>query len=149
MEPTPAEPARFEPAARHEVPAAESPAPALNPAMIPATSQRAAEPAPSPAPPRRAAGLFSRAATKALDLARQTGADLREATPSAMMGRMAKPEPVMRAPAPAPMPTPQPPAPQPAVQTRLALDPTDRIAAPRPSEEEMLDIPAFLRRQAN
>ena len=25
----------------------------------------------------------------------------------------------------------------------------DRIAAPRPSEEEMLDIPAFLRRQAN
>jgi cell division protein FtsZ len=35
------------------------------------------------------------------------------------------------------------------VQTRLALDPTDRIAAPRPSEEEMLDIPAFLRRQAN
>ncbi|MGE0116528.1 MAG: cell division protein FtsZ [Dongiaceae bacterium] len=142
-EPAPAEPARFEPAVRHEVPAAESPAPALNPAMIPATSQRAAEPAPSPAP-RRAAGLFSRAATKALDLARQTGADLREATPSAMMSRMAKPEPVMRAPAPAPMPTPQP-----AVQTRLALDPTDRIAAPRPSEEEMLDIPAFLRRQAN
>jgi len=51
---------------------------------------------------------------------------------------MAKPEPVMRAPAapglnpaapqpPAPLPTQA--APQPAVQTRLALDPTDRIAA--------------------
>jgi cell division protein FtsZ len=61
-----------------------------------------------------------------------------------MMTRIAKPEPVMRAPAS----QPAAPAPQPAVQTRLALDPTDRLTA-RPSEEDMLDIPAFLRRQAN
>ncbi|MGH6928374.1 MAG: cell division protein FtsZ, partial [Dongiaceae bacterium] len=73
-----------------------------------------------------------------------TSSDLRDATPSAMMTRMAKPDPVIRSSAPAP----QPPTPAPAVQTRLALDPTDRIAS-RPSEEEMLDIPAFLRRQAN
>ena len=95
---------------------------------------------------RRGPGLFSRAATRALDLARQTSADLREATPSSMMTRIAKPDPVMRAPASPPaMPAPQP---QPAVQARLALDPTDRLTS-RPSEEDMLDIPAFLRRQAN
>jgi cell division protein FtsZ len=33
-------------------------------------------------------------------------------------------------------------------QTSLNLDPTDRIGGQR-GEEEMLDIPAFLRRQAN
>ena len=37
---------------------------------------------------------------------------------------------------------------QPAQQTSLNLDPTDRIGGQR-GEEEMLDIPAFLRRQAN
>jgi cell division protein FtsZ len=107
--------------------------------------QAVAEPAPQPvAEKRRGPGLFTRAANRALDLARQTGADLREATPSAMMTRIAKPDPVMRAPAP----QPAAPQPQPAVQARLALDPTDRLTA-RPSEEDMLDIPAFLRRQAN
>jgi cell division protein FtsZ len=120
---------------RAEMPAMEAPAP------MPAV----AEPAPQPVlEKRRAPGLFSRAATKALDLARQTGADLREATPSSMMTRIAKPDPVMRAPAP----QPAAPAPQPAAQARLALDPTDRLSA-RPNEEDMLDIPAFLRRQAN
>src|SRR5215470_9195312 len=132
-EPVRAEPVYVEPP-RAEMPAMEAPAP------MPA----AAEPAPQPMEKRRAPGLFSRAATKALDLARQTSADLREATPSAMMTRIAKPDPVMRAPAP----QPAAPAPQPAAQARLALDPTDRLAA-RPSEEDMLDIPAFLRRQAN
>jgi WhiB family redox-sensing transcriptional regulator len=84
--------------------------------------QAAPEPAPQPvAEKRRGPGIFTRAANKALDLARQTSADLREATPSAMMTRIAKPEPVMRAPAS----PPAAPAPQPAVQTRLALDPTD------------------------
>jgi cell division protein FtsZ len=33
-------------------------------------------------------------------------------------------------------------------QPTLNLDPSDRIAASR-SEEDLLDIPAFLRRQAN
>jgi cell division protein FtsZ len=36
----------------------------------------------------------------------------------------------------------------PAAQPMLNLDPSDRIAAPR-AEEDLLDIPAFLRRQAN
>jgi cell division protein FtsZ len=37
---------------------------------------------------------------------------------------------------------------QPAAQPMLNLDPSDRIASPR-AEEDLLDIPAFLRRQAN
>jgi len=142
-EPPAPEPARAEPVyvepPRAELPATEPP------------QQAAPEPTPQPvAEKRRGPGLFSRAANKALDLARQTGADLREATPSAMMTRIAKPEPAMRAPAPQPAALPglNPGTPQPAVQTRLALDPTDRIMA-RASEEDMLDIPAFLRRQAN
>ena len=136
-EPPAAEPARAEPVYA-EPPRAELPA-------VEPQYQAAPEPAPQPvAEKRRGPGIFTRAANKALDLARQTSADLREATPSAMMTRIAKPEPVMRAPAS----QPAAPAPQPAVQTRLALDPTDRLTA-RPSEEDMLDIPAFLRRQAN
>jgi cell division protein FtsZ len=131
-EPSAAEPVYVEPT-RTELPAMEPP------------QQAAPESAPQAvAEKRRGPGIFTRAANRALDLARQTGADLREATPSAMMTRIAKPEPVMRAPAP----QPTAPASQPAVQTRLALDPTDRLTA-RPSEEDMLDIPAFLRRQAN
>src|SRR6185312_5913403 len=108
-EPARAEQAYFEPA-RPELPAMEPP------------QQAAPEPVPQAvAEKRRGPGIFTRAANRALDLARQTGADLREATPSAMMTRIAKPEPVMRAPAPQPAaPVPQ----QPAVQARLALDPT-------------------------
>jgi cell division protein FtsZ len=37
---------------------------------------------------------------------------------------------------------------QPAPQPMLNLDPADRISSPR-AEEDLLDIPAFLRRQAN
>ena len=37
---------------------------------------------------------------------------------------------------------------QPARQPELKLDPADRMTVSR-TEEEMLDIPAFLRRQAN
>jgi hypothetical protein len=132
-EPAPVEPPRFE-APRYE-PAAAEPAP-----------QPAIEAAQPGAEKKRGPNIFTRAANRALDLARQTSSDLRDATPSAMMTRMAKPDPVIRS--SAPLPQPPMPTPAPAVQTRLALDPTDRIAA-RPSEEEMLDIPAFLRRQAN
>jgi cell division protein FtsZ len=40
-------------------------------------------------------------------------------------------------------------APQAAAQPRLSgLDPKDRLSASR-AEEDLLDIPAFLRRQAN
>jgi cell division protein FtsZ len=53
------------------------------------------------------------------------------------------PAPVMAAPAPAPVATPAP------IQQRLGgLDPTDRLTATR-AEDDLLDIPAFLRRQAN
>ncbi len=137
-EPPVVEPARAEPV-YVEAPRAELPA------MEPPQQQAPPEPVSQPAAEkRRGPGIFTRAANKALDLARQTSADLREATPSSMMTRIAKPDPVMRAPAS----QPAAPVAQPAVQTRLALDPTDRLAA-RPSEEDMLDIPAFLRRQAN
>jgi len=140
-EPPAAEPMRAEPV--YAEPTRSEQVPGLNPGTMEPPQQAAPEPAPQAvAEKRRGPGLFTRAANRALDLARQTGADLREATPSAMMTRIAKPDPVMRAPAP------QPAAPQPAVQARLALDPTDRLSA-RPSEEDMLDIPAFLRRQAN
>src|SRR6185312_13877656 len=124
---------------------AEPPRAELPEAPPPAASEPMAQ---TVAEKRRFLGLFSRAATRALDLARQTSADLREATPSSMMTRIAKPDPVMRAPAsppPAAAPGFSPAVPQPAVQTRLALDPTDRLTS-RPSEEDMLDIPAFLRR---
>jgi cell division protein FtsZ len=42
----------------------------------------------------------------------------------------------------------QAPAPAPQAQPTLNLDPADRITATR-AEEDLLDIPAFLRRQAN
>ena len=56
--------------------------------------------------------------------------------------------PAAVAPAPTPAPAPQP-APQPATaQPRLGgLDPSDRLQ-PK-SEDDLLEIPAFLRRQAN
>jgi len=146
------EPQEVEPAPRIAAPPA---APQFD---APRFEQAAPEPMPQPAPAaqpaaekKRGPNIFARAANRALDLARQTGNDLRDATPSAMMTRVAKPDPIIRTSAPAPQPTPPAPppvVPAPAVQTRLALDPTDRIAA-RPSEEDMLDIPAFLRRQAN
>jgi cell division protein FtsZ len=94
---------------------------------------------------RRGANIFSRVTNTAAAWARQTGADLREATPAAVMNRMAAAEPVVRQPA---APQPAASAPQPAGQPRLSLDPSDRLA-PRQSDEDLLDIPAFLRRQAN
>ena len=68
------------------------------------------------------------------------------------------PQPAIAAPAPAPMPVaapprpaappPQPSPPRPAQQPRLApLDPEDRTGNNK--EDDLLDIPAFLRRQAN
>jgi cell division protein FtsZ len=135
-EPAVAEPPRAE-APRFEPPRSE-PASAPEPMPEPA-SAAAPDPMPQAAPEKRRSSIFTRVTNRAFDIARQTGADLREATPAAMLNRVAKSDPVMRSPAPAP---------QPAAQPRLALDPAERIA-PRPSEEDLLDIPAFLRRQAN
>ncbi len=86
------------------------------------TSAPAAAPAPKPAPAPMAAAPAPVAAPVA-------------------------PAPVA-APAPAPAPV-QAAAPAPAAQQRLGgLDPTDRLMATR-AEDDLLDIPAFLRRQAN
>ena len=88
---------------------------------------------------------------------RMTGAARREAT--ALAQPMAQPEP-MAAPQPVPQPVAQPVAPpveaqrpaEPKMRARQptlgGLDPTDRLNSAR-AEEDMLDIPAFLRRQAN
>jgi cell division protein FtsZ len=52
------------------------------------------------------------------------------------------------APAPAPMPAPAP-APTPAMTAQPKLGPLDPAERPGAKEEDLLDIPAFLRRQAN
>ncbi len=106
----------------------------------------AAEPARQAAPEKR--NIFARVRNQAQQWAKQTTADLREATPAAMINRVNAPEPApRRVPAPAAQPAAAPAAP-PTTQPRLALDPTERLA-PRQSDEDLLDIPAFLRRQAN
>ncbi|MEX1204688.1 MAG: cell division protein FtsZ [Dongiaceae bacterium] len=98
----------------------------------------------APAPRRRTPNLFARVTGGAAAWARQTSTDLREATPGTAMERGA--DSGMAAP-PVDEPAPKPAtAPAPA-QTRMAgLDPRDRLSA---GEEDLLDIPAFLRRQAN
>ena len=146
-EPPRIEPQRVEPQ-RMEPPRVELPR--MEPAYsepVPAPEPVAAAPEPAPqAPPekRRAGGIFSRVTNRAIDIARQTSADLRDATPAAMISRVAKSDPVMRAPVSQPAPVVYPAVTQP----RLTLDAPERLA-PRPSEEDLLDIPAFLRRQAN
>ena len=61
---------------------------------------------------------------------------------------------VSAAPAPAPMPAPMPapaaaPAPAPVLTAQAKLGPLDPAERPGGKEEDLLDIPAFLRRQAN
>jgi cell division protein FtsZ len=143
--------------------------PPLQAARQPAPQPAAAAPAqPAPAPRRN---LFSRVTGNAAGWAKSAAAEIRDshagATPQL---RAAAPRPSAAAPAasttvaPAVQPghhvaaqhTPaqttavQQPAPTPApLQPRLSgLDPKDRLAARR-EEEDTLDIPAFLRRQAN
>jgi len=138
--------------------------PAPQPEMAP---PMAAEPltAPPPAPaPRKMPNLFSRVTGSAWS--RVTAGETREpVTPQLRASpapRPAAPPPAPAAAAHAPAaPQPAPAAPtymaQPAaashapppVQPRLSgLDPKDRLATSR-AEEDLLDIPAFLRRQAN
>jgi cell division protein FtsZ len=84
---------------------------------------------------RRSATLFEKMTS------RLTGAPAaRPAAPAQAAPRMPARE--------APRPEPKLEAPVPQAQPTLNLDPSDRIAAPR-AEEDLLDIPAFLRRQAN
>ncbi len=123
------------------------PMPAAPAAMHPAAAHQPAAMQPAAA---RGPSLFQR----------MTGAARREAT--ALAQPLAQPEP-MPAPEPVatPVATPAPAAAAPAETPRPAepkmrarqptlggLDPTDRLNSAR-AEEDMLDIPAFLRRQAN
>jgi cell division protein FtsZ len=90
-------------------------------------------------PARRGASLFEKMTS------RLTGQPL-PAQPAAQPSRAQ-----VQAPAQAPrvqVREPQQRVEAPAAQPMLNLDPSDRIAAPR-AEEDLLDIPAFLRRQAN
>ena len=99
---------------------------------------RARTPAPEPAPAPAAAAPALRAAAPAPRAVAPTPA----------------PAPVATTPAPAPAPVAAAPAAAPQlaaapVQQRLGgLDPSDRLTASR-AEDDLLDIPAFLRRQAN
>jgi cell division protein FtsZ len=107
--------------------------------QLQAPMQAPAAPAGDPAPKR--SGIFSRMTSTAASWAQKTGQDLRSATPAAMMTRTSTGEPAPQRPA-------QQPAPQQAQPRLSGLDPADRLA-PRNGDDEILDIPAFLRRQAN
>jgi cell division protein FtsZ len=107
---------------------------------------RAAEFVNGSAPPdrRRAPNLFRRMTESALG--RKERPEIAEKPAQTTAPRMPEPRAAM------PEPRPQPaaaPAPAPAKQSRLdGVDPQDRLQSSR-SEEDLLDIPAFLRRQAN
>ena len=126
-------PPPVEAGSRNPQPRPESPARTAAPASASAAELQADK--------RRGPSLFSRVTGSAAAWARGAAADMREATPAAAMNRLgsAEPRPAQQAPA----------RPAQAAQPRLAgLDPRDRIGGAQ-AEEELLDIPAFLRRQAN
>jgi len=138
-----------------QAPVQTAPAPQPMPQYAPQPAYYA-EPAPQPqmqaplhAPaaqagdsaPKRSGGIFSRMTSTAASWAQKTGQDLRSATPAAMMNRVSTGEPAPQRPA-------SQPAPQQAQPRLSGLDPADRLA-PRNGDDEILDIPAFLRRQAN
>ncbi|HZT18172.1 MAG TPA: cell division protein FtsZ [Dongiaceae bacterium] len=121
--------------------------PAAQPA--PAPQPAAAQPA---APPRKIPNLFSRVTGSAWS--RVTTGDRGEAV-TPQLRASSTPRPAAAAPAPAAGHAPAPPAAgytaptaQPAQARLSGLDPKDRLATSR-AEEDLLDIPAFLRRQAN
>ncbi len=100
----------------------------VDPPMTPParTASDAAKQTAQPAEKRRAPNLFARVTGGAAAWARNTTPEKKEAAPA-----------------------PKPAAAAPAVQARLSgLDPQDRLASTK-TEEDLLDIPAFLRRQAN
>ncbi len=104
---------------------------------------------------RRTPNLFSRVTGNAASWAKQAVSEP-PATPMTPQLRASAPSrpaaaPQATAPLQPPAAAPQPaaPQPQPVAQPRLSgLDPKDRLSASR-AEEDLLDIPAFLRRQAN
>ena len=148
-------------------PPVETPAPQPAPAVA-ASAMTAQAPA-APQPQRRMPNLFSRV-TGGAAWAKPAALDARESQVTPQMRASSPPRPTAQAPAPsmptlsaapAPAPMAAPPVAVPQVQPSLSqpaqataqprlsgLDPKDRIAASR-AEEDLLDIPAFLRRQAN
>jgi cell division protein FtsZ len=127
VEPMVAEPRIANPAATRAAPA--------NPfAAADMANAAAATREPAPTPRRRLPSLFERV----------TGTGRARSAEAATAQPVAARTPATTAtPAPAPAPQPAP------VQQRLGgLDPSDRLMATR-AEDDLLDIPAFLRRQAN
>jgi len=138
----------------------------MPPAPPPATPQAMApQPAPAAPPTRRIPNLFSRVTGSAWARNSASGNNApgtREAvTPQMRATPAQRPAPTLSPPLAAPQvsappapaathPTAQPAAgvAQPAQPRLSGLDPKDRLAASR-VEEDLLDIPAFLRRQAN
>jgi len=107
-----------------------------------------AQSAPREAPPRRRLpSLFERVTGTGRARAAETPAapaPVAAPAPAPVAAAPAAPAPVA-----APMPAPAPVAATPAVQQKLGgLDPADRLMATK-AEDDLLDIPAFLRRQAN
>ena len=127
------------------VPQRQAAEPRLERAAPAAASVPAGAKAPARAPvERRMPNLFARVTGAAFS----RHAPSSEAAPAAAKPEASPEQPAARPAAPKPEAT-QPAAAQPTVQPRLTgLDPSDRIAASR-KEEDLLDIPAFLRRQAN
>jgi cell division protein FtsZ len=171
--------AKFEPVAKPEPIAKAEPAKRIEPSFIaprpiePALPPRIANPAaarpanvfaeadmvnapalPAREPRRRGPSLFERVTGTGRARAGETAPQPAAAAPAAMPA----PAPVAAATAPAPAAAPAPvpvaaavPAPTAVspVQQRLGgLDPSDRLTTSR-AEDDLLDIPAFLRRQAN
>jgi cell division protein FtsZ len=128
------------PAPRHSFIAPRPMEPAYEPQLIRTEPQITNDPI--------AESLAADAASSAPREARPRGPSLFERFTGTGRARPASTEP---APAPASRPMPQQPATRPSApeQPRLGgLDPADRAPSSR-TEEELLDIPAFLRRQAN
>jgi cell division protein FtsZ len=117
--------------------AAQRPVPVAAPVseqVVAAPQVEAARPAPKPA--TRGPSLFERV-TKAGRLLHREEPEIHRVTPV-----------VTAAPAPTPAPAPAP-APAPTMTAQAKLGPLDPAERPGAKEEDLLDIPAFLRRQAN
>jgi cell division protein FtsZ len=129
---------------------APEPPPALKPALRPTADRN--EPF---IPPRAAEPEQAREPTRVPESYAEASADAKSRRPNLLeritrtgRARIEQPLPARTEPV-ATRPTPAAPAPKPVQkpQTLAGLEPAERLAPPR--EEDLLDIPAFLRRQAN
>ena len=123
---------------------APQPAPSITLGVAAASEQQRQEPQPvAPQALQAAPTLQAETRKKAPTLFEKMTSRFAGQSKGGMPGRDAVPAGVQR-----PEPRVSRPEPQLPVQPSLNLDPTDRLSQNR-QEEEMLDIPAFLRRQAN